>query len=109
MSVSAPQRHWRWCIARFGPYLPFEPAAAHLLFLLISHRCERGSLLITSDRAVGDWGTVLGDQVVATAIHLVADSENSSQPCDLSRGLVVVQPSRSRGARPASPLRRTFA
>ena len=25
-------------------------------------------ILITSHRAVGDWGTVLGDQVVATAI-----------------------------------------
>ena len=51
----------------FG-YLPFEPAAAHLLFQLISRRYEKGSILITSNRAVGDWGTVLGDQVVATAI-----------------------------------------
>jgi DNA replication protein DnaC len=51
----------------FG-YLPFEPAAAHLLFQLISRRYERGSMLITSNRAVGEWGTVLGDQVVATAI-----------------------------------------
>ncbi len=51
----------------FG-YLPFEPAAAHLLFQLVSRRYERGSILITSNRAVGDWGTVLGDQVVATAI-----------------------------------------
>ncbi len=51
----------------FG-YLPFETAAAHLLFQLVSRRYERGSILITSNRAVGDWGTVLGDQVVATAI-----------------------------------------
>ncbi len=51
----------------FG-YLPFEPAAAHLLFQLISRRYEKGSILITSNRAVGDWGMVLGDQVVATAI-----------------------------------------
>jgi DNA replication protein DnaC len=51
----------------FG-YLPFEPAAAHLLFQLISRRYEKGSILITSNRTVGDWGTVLGDQVVATAI-----------------------------------------
>jgi DNA replication protein DnaC len=48
--------------------LPFEPAAAHLLFQLVSRRYERGSILITSNRAVGDWGAVLGDQVVATAI-----------------------------------------
>ncbi len=54
-------------VDEFG-YLPFEPAAAHLLFQLISRRYERGSILLTSNRAVGDWGTVLGDQVVATAI-----------------------------------------
>ena len=48
--------------------LPFEPAAAHLLFQLVSRRYERGSILITSNRAVGEWGTVLGDQVVATAV-----------------------------------------
>ena len=51
----------------FG-YLPFEPAAAHLLFQLVSRRYERGSMLITSNRVVSDWGTVLGDHVVATAI-----------------------------------------
>ena len=54
-------------VDEFG-YLPFEASAAHLLFQLISRRYERGSILITSNRAVGDWGTVLGDQVVATAI-----------------------------------------
>ncbi len=54
-------------VDEFG-YLPFEPAAAHLLFQLVSRRYERGSILITSNRAVGDWGTVLGDEVVATAI-----------------------------------------
>ena len=59
----------------FG-YLPFEPAAAHLLFQLVSRRYERGSILITSNRAVGDWGKVLGDEVVATAIldHLLHHS-----------------------------------
>lgn len=54
-------------VDEFG-YLPFEPIAAHLLFQLVSRRYERGSMLITSNRAVGDWGTVLGDEVVATAI-----------------------------------------
>ena len=59
----------------FG-YLPFEPAAAHLRFQLVSRRYERGSILITSNRAVGDWGKVLGDEVVATAIldHLLHHS-----------------------------------
>ena len=49
-------------------YLPFEPNAAHLFFQLVSRRYERGSILITSNRAVGEWGTVFGDPVVATAI-----------------------------------------
>jgi len=49
-------------------YLPFEPNAAHLFFQLVSRRYERGSLLLTSNRAVGEWGAVFGDAVVATAI-----------------------------------------
>ena len=49
-------------------YLPFEPNAAHLFFQLVSRRYERGSLLLTSNRSVGEWGTVFGDAVVATAI-----------------------------------------
>jgi DNA replication protein DnaC len=49
-------------------YLPFEPNAAHLFFQLVSRRYERGSILITSNRAVSEWGTVFGDAVVATAI-----------------------------------------
>jgi DNA replication protein DnaC len=49
-------------------YLPFDPNAAHLFFQLVSRRYERGSLLLTSNRSVGEWGTVFGDPVVATAI-----------------------------------------
>ena len=49
-------------------YLPFEANAAHLFFQLVSRRYERGSILITSNRSVGEWGGVFGDPVVATAI-----------------------------------------
>ena len=49
-------------------YLPFEANAAHLFFQLVSRRYERGSILITSNRSVAEWGTVFGDPVVATAI-----------------------------------------
>ena len=49
-------------------YLPLEPDAAPLFFQLVSRRYERGALLVTSNRAVGEWGTVFGDAVVATAI-----------------------------------------
>ena len=49
-------------------YLPFEPNAAHLFFQLVSRRYEHGAMLVTSNRAVGEWGSVFGDAVVATAI-----------------------------------------
>ena len=49
-------------------YLPFEARAAHLFFQLVSRRYERGSILITSNRSVAEWGEVFGDAVVATAI-----------------------------------------
>ena len=49
-------------------YLPFEADASHLFFQLVSRRYERGSMLLTSNRSVGEWGQVFGDAVVATAI-----------------------------------------
>lgn len=49
-------------------YLPFAKEAAHLFFQLVSRRYERGSILLTSNRAVSEWGDVFGDGVVATAI-----------------------------------------
>ena len=49
-------------------YLPLVRSGGHLLFHLIRKRYEKGSLLITSNQAVGAWGEVLGDPVVATAV-----------------------------------------
>lgn len=49
-------------------YLPLEAHAAHLFFQLVSRRYERGSMLVTSNRGVGEWGAVFGDAVVAAAI-----------------------------------------
>jgi DNA replication protein DnaC len=46
-------------------YLPFEPNAAHLFFQLVSRRYERGSMLITSNRSVGEWGTVFGEPTLS--------------------------------------------
>ena len=42
-------------------YLPFEPNAAYLFFQLVSRRYERGRMLITSNRSIGEWGTVFGE------------------------------------------------
>jgi DNA replication protein DnaC len=52
-------------------YLPFEPNAAHLLFQLVSRRYERGVILLTSNRSVGERGSVFSDPVVATASLIV--------------------------------------
>lgn len=49
-------------------YLPFERRAAHLFFQLVNRRYERGSLLITTNQRVSEWGSVFGDEVLATAI-----------------------------------------
>jgi DNA replication protein DnaC len=49
-------------------YLPFERRSAHLFFQLVSRRYERGSLLITTNQAVTQWGGVFGDEVLAAAI-----------------------------------------
>jgi DNA replication protein DnaC len=49
-------------------YLPFERRSANLFFQLVARRYERSSTLITTNQAVGQWGTVFGDDVIAAAI-----------------------------------------
>jgi DNA replication protein DnaC len=49
-------------------YLPFERRSAHLFFQLVARRYERGSLLITTNQLVTQWGAVFGDEVLAAAI-----------------------------------------
>jgi DNA replication protein DnaC len=49
-------------------YLPFERRAAHLFFHLVNRRYERGSMLITTNQRVNNWGEMFGDEVLATAI-----------------------------------------
>lgn len=45
-------------------YLPFEPDAAHPFFQFVSRRYERGAMLVTSNQAVGEWGSVFGDSTL---------------------------------------------
>ena len=62
---------WRACqrsVCRRMRYLPFERRSAHLFFQLVARRYERGSLLITTNQLVTQWGTVFGDDVLAAAI-----------------------------------------
>jgi len=49
-------------------YLPLDTLGATLLFQLVSARYERGSIILTSNKSYGDWGSVFGDPVLATAI-----------------------------------------
>lgn len=48
--------------------MPIDRHAAHLFFQLISHRYERGAIILTSNRSFGQWGEVFGDPIIATAI-----------------------------------------
>jgi DNA replication protein DnaC len=49
-------------------YLPFERRSAHLLFQLVSRRYERGSILVTTNKVVTQWGGIFGDDMTAAAI-----------------------------------------
>jgi DNA replication protein DnaC len=49
-------------------YLPFEKRSAHLFFQLVARRYEKGSMLITTNQMVTQWGSVFGDEVLAAAI-----------------------------------------
>ena len=49
-------------------YQPLERAEANLVFQVISKRYEKGSIILTSNKSFSEWGSVFGDEVLATAI-----------------------------------------
>lgn len=49
-------------------YLPMDREGAHLFFQLVSKRYERGSTIFTSNKPYSEWGEILGDSVIASAI-----------------------------------------
>jgi DNA replication protein DnaC len=49
-------------------YIPFDPQAANLMFMLIARRYERASLIVTSNKPFSAWGEIFGDDVVAAAM-----------------------------------------
>ena len=49
-------------------YLPLDRVEANMVFQLVSRRYERGSIILTSNKSFAEWGNVLGDDVLATAI-----------------------------------------
>ena len=55
------------CIDEVG-YLALDRVEANLFFRVVSARYETGSLALTSNKGVSEWGEVCGDPVLATAI-----------------------------------------
>lgn len=49
-------------------YLPFDKHGSNHFFNVISSRYERGSVILTTNRAFKDWGTIFHDNTVASAI-----------------------------------------
>src|SRR5450631_3017390 len=49
-------------------YIPFDPQAASLMFMLVARRYERASLIVTSNKPFSAWGEIFGDDAVAIAM-----------------------------------------
>lgn len=49
-------------------YFPLDKRAAQFLFQLVSRRYLKGSIILTSNKSYGDWGSIFSDTVLATAI-----------------------------------------
>lgn len=49
-------------------YMQLERQEAELLFRLISERYEHGSVILTSNKYFSDWGELLSDNILATAL-----------------------------------------
>jgi len=49
-------------------YLPLDRKAANLFFQVVSQRYEKNPTVFTSNKAFGDWGEILSDSVLASAV-----------------------------------------
>jgi DNA replication protein DnaC len=49
-------------------HLPLARPDANMVFQLVARRYERGSILLTSNKAFSEWGQVFGEDVVAAAM-----------------------------------------
>ena len=85
-------------------YIPFDPQAANLMFMLVARRYERASLIVTSNKPFSAWGEIFGDDAVAIAMvdRLVHHAELLSLNGDSYR-----LKDRDLGARPSRDLGET--
>lgn len=49
-------------------YLKLDPNSAHYLFQVIARRYEHSPIILTSNKSFGEWGEIVGDSVLATAM-----------------------------------------
>lgn len=49
-------------------YLPLQAEAASHLFQVVSRRYEHGSIILTTNRGIAEWGEIFDDTTVAAAI-----------------------------------------
>ena len=54
-------------VDEFG-FWPYDREAATAFFTLVSARYEKGSIILTSNKGFGEWGELLGDTVIASAV-----------------------------------------
>ena len=54
-------------VDEFGIW-PYDREAATAFFTLVSARYERGSIILTSNKGFGEWGELLGDNVIASPV-----------------------------------------
>ena len=54
-------------VDEFGIW-PYDQESATAFFTLVSARYERGSIILTSNKGFGEWGELLGDTVIASAV-----------------------------------------
>jgi DNA replication protein DnaC len=62
-------------------YIPFDPQAASLMFMLVSRRYEHECLIVTSNKPFSASGEIFGDDVAAVAMvdRLIHHAELISQ------------------------------
>ena len=54
-------------VDEFG-FWPYDRESATVFFTLVSARYERGSIILTSNKGFGEWGELLGDTFIASAV-----------------------------------------
>jgi DNA replication protein DnaC len=79
-------------------YMQLDRASAELFFRLICTRYENGSIILTSNKYFGDWGELMNDTVIATAIldrllhhaHIINIRDNGPGKFPIALNCVVI-------------------